>query len=233
MHDKPEAGIPASKPESPVRDKIFTTILSAAQEEFAAHGFKGARMQAIADRANLPKANIHYYFKNKESLYLAVLDHIMASWNDFFNDTDVNDDPAVALDKFIREKVRLSFDQPTASRLFASEIIQGAPHLGDYLKSVMRPWVRDRARIIQAWIDQGKMPSTDPVQLIFMIWAVTQHYADFQTQILQIMNHAEYDDQLTGNISNFLSDTILKGCGLTPPPRLSAGEKKTTGTRHR
>jgi TetR/AcrR family transcriptional regulator len=199
------------------RDKHFNTILHAAQEEFAAHGFKGARMQAIADRAHLPKANVHYYFNNKKALYLAVLNNIITSWNVFFNDVSVEDDPATALDLFIRQKIRMSFNEPSASRLFASEIIQGAPYLSDYLRNVMRPWVRDRANIIQAWIDAGKMPPTDPVQLIFMIWATTQHYADFQAQVLIILNHADYEDHMIEHIADFLSRTILTGCGLKLP----------------
>lgn len=199
------------------RDKHFNTILAAAQEEFALHGFNGARMQKIADRAGLPKANIHYYFNNKASLYLAVLNNIMASWNNFFNDVTIKDDPAVALDTFIRQKVRLSFEDPTASRLFANEIIQGAPYLSDYLRDVMRPWVNDRAEIIQGWIDTGRMAPTDPVLLIFMIWATTQHYADFQVQVLSVMEQQYYQEVLIKRVSDFISHTILTGCGLSPP----------------
>ncbi len=201
------------------RDKHYGSILSAAQEEFAAHGFKGARMQAIADRAGLPKANVHYYFKNKSSLYLAVLDRILKSWNDFFNDVSVEDDPALSLDTFIRQKVRLSFEDPTASRLFANEIIQGAPYLSDYLQNVMRPWVAERAEIIKSWVDAGKMPATDPVLLIFMIWAATQHYADFQVQVQIVLDKAEYDEDQINRIADFVATTILKGCGLEPPTR--------------
>ena len=200
------------------RDKHFMTILNAAEQEFAQHGLNGARMQAIADRASLPKANVHYYFKSKDGLYLAVLNNIMASWNTFFNDVNIDDDPGKALDKFIRQKVKLSFEQPTASRLFANEMLQGAPYLSDYLQEVMRPWVRERATIIQAWINAGKMRATDPVLLIFMIWATTQHYADFQAQVLSILDEDSYDDTLTEKIADFLSATILAGLGL------SAGE---------
>jgi len=205
------------------RDKHFTTILLAAQEEFATHGLKGARMQAIADRAGLPKANVHYYFKNKVSLYLAVLDNIIATWDDFFNDVSVNDDPATALDTFIREKVRLSFENPTASRLFANEILQGAPYLSDYMSETLRPWVNNRAKVIQQWIDAGKMTATEPVLLIFMIWATTQHYADFQAQVLGILGRKEYDDDLISQVSDFTSQTILRGCGLEPPNTNATG----------
>lgn len=211
----PEGG--AQRP----RDKHYSTILQAAQEEFADHGFKGARMQAIADRAGLPKANVHYYFRNKNSLYLAVLDNILNSWNDFFNDVSVKDDPAVTLDTFIRQKVRMSFEDPTASRLFANEIIQGAPYLSGYLQDVMKPWVAERAEIIQGWIDAGKMPDTDPVLLIFMIWATTQHYADFQAQVQSIVAKPEYDEPQMNHIADFVSTTILRGCGLQPPSPIS------------
>ena len=202
---------------SKARDKHFARVLDAAKEEFALHGLNGARMQAIADRADLPKANIHYYFKNKNSLYFAVLDNILDSWNNFFDDVSVDDDPAVALDQFIRQKIRLSFEDPTASRLFANEIIQGAPYLSDYLKQTMRPWVTQRAAIIQSWMDCGKMPTTDPVLLIFMIWATTQHYADFQVQVLSILGKSQYDQNTQKDVADFASRTLLMGCGLIPP----------------
>ena len=207
------------------RDKHFTTILLAAQEEFATHGLKGARMQAIADRAGLPKANVHYYFKNKVSLYLAVLDNIIATWDDFLNDVNVDDDPAIALDTFIRAKVRLSFENPTASRLFANEILQGAPYLSNYISEVLRPRVINRTKVIEEWMNAGKMAATDPVLLIFMIWATTQHYADFQAQELGIMGRKEYDDDLINQVSNFTSQTILRGCGLEPPNTNARGNQ--------
>ena len=197
------------------RDKHWLTILEAAEQEFAQHGLNGARMQAIADRAGLPKANVHYYFKNKDRLYLAVLNNIMTSWNSFFNDVTVEDDPRQALDHFIRAKVKRSFEQPTASRLFANELLHGAPYLSDYLREVMSPWVTERAAIIQKWIDAGKMHDTDPVLLIFMIWATTQHYADFQVQVLSILDQESYNDTLRENIADFLSTTILSGLGLS------------------
>lgn len=207
----------ATKP----RDKHFARVLKAAQEEFSRHGLNGARMQAIADRAGLPKANVHYYFKSKVSLYMAVLDRILETWNTVFDDVGIDDDPAISLDNFIRQKVRLSFEDPSASRLFANEILQGAPYLSDYLQKTMRPWVKKRADIIQAWIDAGRMPDTDPVLLIFMIWATTQHYADFQVQVLSVLDKPDYDQQTMDRIASFASRTILAGCGLTPLEKTS------------
>lgn len=206
-----------SDSEPSIRDRNFAIIIEAATSEFAGQGLKGARMQAIADRAGLPKGNVHYYFKTKQSLYIAVLDNIVDRWNNQFDHIKGDDDPAVALDLFIRNKVRFSFEDPIASKLFASEIIQGAPHLGRYLRSQMRPWFKDRATVIQSWINQGKMQSVDPTYLIFLIWSSTQHYADFETQISLIMSKPKFDENMLQDVSNFLSRMILTGCGLALP----------------
>ena len=195
----------------------YRTILDAAIEEFSRLGYKATSMQVIANRAGIPKANVHYYFKNKENLYREVLNHIIEVWNISFDEIQNDEDPAVALDRMIRAKVRLSYTHANASRLFANEIIHGAEHLGDYLKQDVRQWVRDKSRIIQDWIDAGKMDPVDPVHLIFLIWSSTQHYADFETQVLTILNRAEYETEMIDDIADFLSQVILKGCGLQAP----------------
>jgi len=195
----------------------YRTILDAAIEEFSRLGYKATSMQVIANRAGIPKANVHYYFKNKENLYREVLNHIIEVWNISFDEIQNDEDPAVALDRMIRAKIRLSYTHANASRLFANEIIHGAEHLGDYLKQDVRQWVRDKSRIIQAWIDAGKMDPVDPVHLIFLIWSSTQHYADFETQVLTILNRAEYETDMIDDIADFLSQVILKGCGLQAP----------------
>lgn len=211
-----------------IRDENLQLIVSAAEVEFVQNGYRGTSIQAIADRAGIPKANVHYYFKRKSNLYLTVLSNIIMLWNDHFSQISEDDDPAVALDTFIREKVRLSYLHPRASKLFAMEIISGAPHLKDYLRNDLRGWVRGRAEVIQAWIDQGRMRAVDPVHLIFLIWSSTQHYADFDTQVLTVMNHGEYEDQTIEQIGDFLSDLILTGCGLKHPAAGRRSRRRTT-----
>ena len=199
------------------RDQNLQQILAAAQEEFVQKGFRGASMQAIADRAELPKANVHYYFKRKANLYLSVLNGIIELWNSSFSDISPQDDPAVALDRFIREKVRLAVTHRQASKLFAMEILGGAPYLKDFLETEQRVWVRERAQVIQAWIDAGKMAPVDPMHFIFLIWSSTQHYADFDAQTLAVMQRRDYSGQSIEQISDFLSVTLLRGVGLEAP----------------
>jgi len=200
-----------------IRERNWGKILQAAEEEFALNGYKGATIQGIAERAGLPKSNVLYYFSNKKRMYSAMFDDILGRWNKVFSDISPEDDPAQALDSFIRTKVEMSRRYPLASRLFAMEIIQGAPFLMDHLRTNMREWVRGRAEVIQYWIDDGRMAQVDPVQLIFLIWSSTQHYADFQVQILMVENKAEYEQRDFDHAADFLTEVILRGCGLEKP----------------
>ena len=202
-----------------IRERNNENILAAAEQEFVLHGFKGTSMQAIADRAGVPKANIHYYFKNKGNLYRALLENILTTWNEVLSDINADSDPAHILSLFIRTKIRLSYTHPNASKIFAMEIIQGPPFLMTHLRTNMREWVRGRAGVMQQWIDQGRMAPVDPVQLIFLIWSSTQHYADFQVQVLMVENKAEYEKQDFDRVADFLTDIILRGCGLEVPKK--------------
>lgn len=198
-----------------IRERNSENILAAAEQEFVLHGFKGTSMQAIADRAGVPKANIHYYFKNKGNLYRALLENILSVWNEVLSDMSPESDPADVLERFVRAKIQLAYTNPNASKIFAMEIIQGAPYLKDHISVGMRQWVKEKASAIQSWIDQGKMRAVEPTYLIFMIWASTQHYADFETQVLEVTNKRKYEDEDIQRIGDFLVDMVLNGCGLT------------------
>jgi len=173
-------------------------------------------MQAIADRAQLPKANILYYFKSKEKLYIAVIEGILELWKAVFGEIKEEDDPAEELERFIRVKIDMSFKHPRASKLFAMEIILGAPHIENYIKTDMRSWLMEKCHVITRWIELGKMEPIDPMQLIFMLWSSTQHYADFDTQVLILMDRKSYKPTDKEQISRALSEIILRGCGLVP-----------------
>ncbi|PKI17616.1 TetR/AcrR family transcriptional regulator [Colwellia sp. 12G3] len=197
-----------------IRAKSRVKILMAARTEFVLQGYRGATVQSIADRAELPKANVLYYFQNKENIYHAVLEDTLEMWDEGIGDIEPNQGPKVAIEKFIAAKVKMSFKEPEASKIYAMEIIQGAPHLQDYARTYQRQWVREKAKLFQQWIDNGEMTNVDPVHLIFLIWSATQHYADFDTQILTIMNKADFEDNDIEEVISFLSNIILRGCGL-------------------
>lgn len=189
-------------------------ILDAAEIEFARFGYKGASMMNIANRAGLPRPNVHYYFKNKLELYNAVLMDIIQLWNEAFNQITPADDPKDAIAAYIRAKVMYSKTNPLASKIFANEIIHGAPNLSAYLGGDFRAWMGQKAAVIQAWIKQGKMDPVDPIHLIFLIWSATQHYADFSVQVTAVLGKPKLSEHDFERVADTLVQVILKGCGI-------------------
>jgi len=208
------AKVETIKKQGKIRVKSEENILNAAQEEFIIQGYKGASVQSIADRAKLPKANVLYYFKNKENIYHAILQLTLDMWDQGIGDIELEDGPTKAIEKIIAAKVKMAFENPNASKIYALEIIQGAQHLKEFARTYLRKWVREKAKLFQYWIDNGEMADVNPVNLIFLIWSSTQHYADFETQILTIMNRADYEAEDIEQVTAFLSDIILRGCKL-------------------
>ncbi|WP_353349010.1 TetR/AcrR family transcriptional regulator [Oceaniserpentilla sp. 4NH20-0058] len=208
---------PETPKKSKIRERNSQQIIEAAEAEFVLHGFKGTSMQSIADRAGLPKANIHYYFKNKANLYQALLENILERWTELLTDMHADSDPKDVLSRFIRNKLHMSFTQPNPSKIFAMEIIQGAPYIRQYLRTDLRDWVNEKVSVIHQWIEQGKIANIDPTQLIFMIWATTQHYADFNVQVLGIMDKEELTEKDYQKISDSVTNMILSSCGLQYP----------------
>ena len=197
-----------------IRKKNKALILNAAKKEFVTFGFKGASIKRIAERANIPRTNIHYYFANKMELYQELLSNIVSIWNSKFDSLNINDDPKSALSAYIRSKVLYSRDDPDASRIFASEIIHGAPILNDYLNTDFKVWVKTKVDVIQHWSEQGLIDDINPYHLLFLIWGATQHYADFNVQVLAAMDKQKMDEGSFEAIVDSITTIVLKGCGV-------------------
>lgn len=178
---------PVKKP-SRIKQRNEARILDAAQHVFAANGFHGATIDAVAERAGMSQPNLHNYFKTKSALYAAVLEQTLGLWLELIDDLDADGDPGTELRRYIAQKMEASRQFPEASRVFANEVLQGAPVLKVHLKTRTRDNVRQFAAVIEAWVAAGKLRPVDPYHLIFLIWAGTQHYADFSAQIRLIMD---------------------------------------------
>ena len=188
-------------------------ILDAALEAFAAFGFRGARIDQIAIAAGLSKPNLLYYFRTKEELYTAVLARTLNMWLEPLRELDAQSDPRAALTAYIARKLEYSRSHPVASRLFAMEMLQGAPHLSPALAGTLLDLVEAKSRTIEGWIRDGRLRPVDPKHLIFAIWATTQHYADFATQIRALTGHglgdADFYETARATLSRILLDGVL------------------------
>lgn len=166
-------------------------ILEAALEVFSKFGFRGSTLDQIALEAGLSKPNILYYFDGKEAIHESLLSQLLDNWLDPLREVDPNGEPVEELMGYVQRKLELSRDYPRESRLFANEVLQGAPRILPYIQGDLKTLVDEKANVISSWIDQGKIARTDPYHLIFSIWALTQHYADFDVQVRAVIGDAD------------------------------------------
>lgn len=196
-----------------IRQQNETLILAAAEKVFAEAGFGGATMQLIADMAGLPKANLHYYFATKEDLYRRVVQNIFDIWLHAADSFDSAPGPIEAISAYIDAKMEISRRHPAGSKVWASEVMHGAPVIQDYLETTLRDWTSGRAAVIQRWIDQGKMVAIDPRHLLYMLWATTQHYADFNHQIETLNGGKPLNERQWAEAKTSVKAIILRGIG--------------------
>ena len=159
-------------------------LLAAALDVFSLYGFNGASLDEIAQIAEMHKSNIFYYYENKEALYVEVLTTVMQKWLAPLQALEAELEPVEALTHYLMTKIETAKTQPKASRLFALEVIQGAPHILPILKGPLKKLFKRKAKVISNWQEQGKISTEiDAELLILNIWGLTQNYADFHTQI--------------------------------------------------
>ncbi|MEP0324228.1 HTH-type transcriptional regulator RutR [Bauldia litoralis] len=186
-------------------------ILDAALEVFSTYGYRGATVDQIAERAGMTKPNLLYYFRRKPDIYLAVLNRTHEMWLQPLEQLDPDGEPAAEIAAYIDRKLEMSRDNPEASRLFAMEIIQGAPILGPILEGRLKRLVDEKAAVIAGWSAAGRIAPVDPYHLIFMVWATTQHYADFETQIRAVLGPTADRPAHFETAKTTLEQVFLKG----------------------
>jgi TetR/AcrR family transcriptional regulator len=187
-----------------IQNQNEALILDAALEVFSAYGYRGTTVDQIAAKCGLSKPNLLYYFKRKEDIYTAVLERTLTHWLAPLQALDANKDPIEELSRYISAKLDLTFQQPEASKLFANEILHGAPHVSAFLKGPLRDLVAAKANVIRGWMDAGKIRPVSAEHLIFGIWAVTQHYADFSVQVEAVLGTKPQAKQLKSTVSELL-----------------------------
>jgi TetR/AcrR family transcriptional regulator len=204
-----------SRRPSRIREAHEVKIIEAAEHVFAQRGFNGATLESIAEQASMSKQNMLYYFASKELLYQKVLKNILNLWLEKLNlINQPGTDPASMLSNYIRGKLEISQSHPSGSKVFANEIINGAPHISQYLEDNLKPALEADVKLVKGWIAQGIIDDIDPHHLFFVIWASTQTYADFSTQIQIALGKPQLDGGDFKSACDFLTHTLLKGIGL-------------------
>ena len=184
-----------TKPPTRIQKRNRSAILTAGLEMFSQFGFRGTTLDQIADAAGLSKPNMLYYFPSKDSIYTALLEQLLQTWLNPLLEMDPDGDPVDEILGYVRRKLDMSQHYPRESRLFATEILQGAPRIAGHLSGDLRDLVDEKAILLRRWMADGKIAQVDPHHLFFSIWALTQHYADFDVQVRTVLNN---DDTFPG-----------------------------------
>ena len=186
-------------------------ILEAALDVFSTNGFRGSTIDQIAEAAGMSKPNLLYYFKNKEEMHETLIHRLLDAWLDPLRELDDVGDPYAELSAYIRRKLEMARDYPRESRLFANEILQGAPRILPMIEGELKALVEDKAQIVDGWMRAGKIVRTDPYHLLFAIWATTQHYADFDVQVRAVLGPGRGGDGRFEDAARFLESLFLNG----------------------
>lgn len=192
----------AQKKPSRIQRRNRRLILDAALDVFSIYGYRGSTLDQIADAAGMSKPNILYYFSGKEEIHVTLLSQLMETWLDPLVALDADGDPLTELLGYVQRKLDMARDLPRESRLFAGEILQGAPRMHPHLVADLKPLFDEKCAVIQSWIDAGKLAPVDPRHLIFSIWSTTQHYADFDAQVTVLLD----GDRAAKGADAFLAD---------------------------
>lgn len=194
----------AQKTDTRIQKKNQATILAAGLVVFSQFGFRGSTLDMVAVEAGLSKPNLLYYFRSKDAIYTTLLAKLLENWLEPLRKIDPNGDPVEELLGYAKRKLDMSRNFPRESRLFANEIIQGAPRISDVLHGDLRELVDEIADVINGWGAAGRIKPVDPYHLIFSIWAQTQHYADFDVQVRAILGETDPFDGAEAHLEAML-----------------------------
>lgn len=176
-------------PRAPTASRLLKeqAILQEAENHFAQFGFEGASLENIAAAIGISRHNLLYYFPSKESLYQRVLDDVMTQWLDGMDELSHSAEPQEALRRYIRAKLRYSRERPQGAKVFTKEVIAGAPRYGKAIVERVGPLLRTEVRTFERWAREGRIAKVHFTHLMFIIWSVTQAYAEQEAQFALLL----------------------------------------------
>ena len=183
-------------------------IQKAALEVFSEYGLRSATLDKIAAACGLTKPNILYYYSSKDEIYFEVLNGLLDEWVAPLHEISREGVPIEELLGYMRAKLKMSKQKPKESKLFANEILHGAPLMQNILATSLKQTLDEKVAVIDHWVNEGKLAKVNGYHLFFSIWAMTQHYADFDVQVKAILDKKE--DELFKEAQEYLTNLLLR-----------------------
>ncbi|MGW8390846.1 TetR family transcriptional regulator C-terminal domain-containing protein [Pseudoduganella sp. HUAS MS19] len=204
------------------RDRLEADIAAEAVRVFAESGYEGASVATIAENVGLSKQNLMYYFPTKQALYQRVLDDVLDEWlARMANIAEPDGEPAEVLRAYIKAKLDFSREHPWGSRVYAMEVISGAPLYGEQIRERVVPLVRKDIEVFERWIAEGRIAPVNATHLLFAIWAMTQSYADFSTQMQLVLGTGQLSGADFADAETTIAGLVIGA--LLPAARQAGG----------
>ena len=162
MTDAPPPSDPSDPPPTPKRERNATEtkrrLLDAAEREFAAKGYAGARLRDVAQAAGVQQALIHHYFVDKDGLYRAVLDRALAetaadSWTIVERGGGVED----LVEAFVDLLVRFYESSPNLLAILRNEAASGTSMAIDVMRERTQPVFRAVEALVRSMQREGQL----------------------------------------------------------------------------
>jgi TetR/AcrR family transcriptional regulator len=183
-------------------------ILEAAMDEFIAHGWNGARMQAIADRAGINKTLLHYYFRSKKNLYQRILYRVMKY---FFGTVLGNIMESGSFENFLRAVIDTIVEESSRNPRLPMFLMQELSQGGKTVRAILREVLKEQSNPItevmlgkiRQGIEEGIIRSIDPGQFILTLVGSCLYFALAEPIIMEI-------GSLGGFVEGFDRDGFLQ-----------------------
>jgi len=208
-------------------EKTRATILKAALHEFASEGVAGARTDEIARLAGVNKALLYYYFRDKESLYGAVIDDVFQKMRErLLQVLNSDQPPRLRMVEFAGAHFDHIAEAPEYPRLVQQETMragrQKSPHLKRIAQNYFQPIYARLLEVLQEGIDAGEFRAVDTRRFAMAMGAVVAHYfnslpiaqllgntdplapeciAAQRAAVIDFISHALFREPLKGTVS--------------------------------
>ena len=158
-------------------EETRTAILQAAVREFAREGVAGARTDAIARAAKVNKALLYYYYRDKDALYGAALDHVFQERNEFLMRVLAEDiPPGQKILRYVGAFFDYLAEHPSHREMVQREMLARGSQMQRVVKLYLKPIYLELIKVLREGIASGIFRPVDPLQFLPSMVAVIVHY---------------------------------------------------------
>lgn len=208
-------------------------IAAAAEELFAERGFDGAAIRDITKKAGVNSAMIHYYFGNKEGLYLAILEAAASRVQALLIETTGRSGSTRdRLASFVEAYAAYMLSQPNLARILYREMLTGARHIKKIAQQYATVNYTMLRTLLSDGVNRGELRPLDadlaPISLMGMV-VIFQ----FLRPIISVaLGKTEYDERFVKRLAAHTIDLFLYGAVAERPVTTKRAEAASTRTRN-